>query len=499
MQTTVTPTAEGDSAVSRALADHLPVWILLVSGFIFTALTGNRWGVEAFAWVAPVPFLLYLRRGPNWRGQLLLLGMILLATGLQVAKIITPPISYAMVPAFSLPAAVSMFVGLNGVELIRRRAGEVWAVFALASLTAVGDWLTYSTSYMGAWGTTGNTQLSALPLLQLASLFGLAGIGFLMAWTQGALALYFGVARPGHYRRLFVSVGVALSATLIYGSYRVFATHDQTVTVAAVVTDLGMGNSLPSPAELTRNTETLFARTELAASRGARLVVWNEAAALVEPDQEAALIARAKGVAQARDIDLVLAYGVIASRAPLMFDNKFVFLSNEGTILQTYRKHHPVPGEPSMTGDEPLLAIERPYGKVSGAICYDFDFPALTREHAKQGTDLFVVPSSDWLGIDPYHTEMARVRAIEGGFSVLRSTRWGASAGFDAYGRVRGWMPVTESNERVLLASLPMERVPTLYTIIGDLMVVFAAAYLALALFLTLRRKAPDARPLSGS
>lgn len=67
----------------------------------------------------------------------------------------------------------------------------------------------------------------------------------------------------------------------------------------------------------------------------------------------------------------------------------------------TYQKHHPVPGEPSIRGTEPLRVLARPYGRVGGAICYDYDFPALAREHARLGADLVVVPSSDWRGIDP--------------------------------------------------------------------------------------------------
>jgi apolipoprotein N-acyltransferase len=38
---------------------------------------------------------------------------------------------------------------------------------------------------------------------------------------------------------------------------------------------------------------------------------------------------------------------------------------------------------------------------------------------------------------------MARVRAIEGGFTPLRAVRWAPSAAFDAHGRVRAWMKST--------------------------------------------------------
>lgn len=493
MNPLLTPLTPTDPlAPPKSLAERLPLWALLMLGTLLTALTANRWGVSLFAWLAPVPFLLAMRRGHGWRFQALVLLAIGVGTGLQVGKIVTPPISFLMVPAFSVPAAMTMWVGLLLVERTRRKLGEGWAIATLASFCAVNDWVTYATSFMGAWGTSANTQLGALPLLQFSSLFGLAGIGFLMGWVQGALALAFASPAPMRHWRQFAAVSLALAAVLTYGSFRVFATQQQTVNVAAVVSDLGVDPAnLPDAAARLRNHEQLFERTRLAAQRGARLVVWNEAATLLEPAEEKAFVERARQEARQLGVDLVLAYAVITTRSPLLFDNKFAFLSDAGEVLQVYRKHHPVPGEPSMKGDEPLETLDRPYGRVAGAICYDFDFPALTRAHALQGAEIFVVPASDWRGIDPFHTEMARVRAIEGGFSVIRPVRWAASAGFDAYGRIRGWMPYFEENERVLVTTLPVRQVPTLYTRIGDWPVLLPGLFLLLVGGLLLRvRKA---------
>ena len=107
---------------------------------------------------------------------------------------------------------------------------------------------------------------------------------------------------------------------------------------------------------------------------------------------------------------------------------------------------------------------------MAGAICYDYDFPGLGREHAALGAELVVVPSSDWRGIDPYHTQMATVRGIEGGFAVLRPVRWATSMATDAYGRVRGSLSAFEENDRILLAQLPTTRIVTVYSRIGDVL-----------------------------
>ena len=88
---------------------------------------------------------------------------------------------------------------------------------------------------------------------------------------------------------------------------------------------------------------------------------------------------------------------------------------------------------------------------------------------------------------------MARVRAIEGGFTVLRPVRGAASGAFDAYGRTRAALPFFEENTRVFVTAVPTERVPTLYARIGDAPALGYGAYLVLALVAALRRRALSA------
>lgn len=184
----------------------------------------------------------------------------------------------------------------------------------------------------------------------------------------------------------------------------------------------------------------------------------------------------------------MIAYIVPLSTTPLRFENKYVWIGDDGAVLETYEKHHPVPGEGSLRGTEPLRILARPYGMSAGAICYDYDFPAMAVAHGRLGAGLVMVPASDWKGIDPFHTQNARVRAIEGGFSVVRPTRWATSAAFDAYGRLRGALPSFEVNDRILIASVPTEHVPTLYSLIGDSVAFAYVAYLLFIMLLVARK-----------
>jgi apolipoprotein N-acyltransferase len=100
-------------------------------------------------------------------------------------------------------------------------------------------------------------------------------------------------------------------------------------------------------------------------------------------------------------------------------------------------------------------------------------------ERARAGADLVAVPASDWRGIDPVHAQMAALRAIESGHSVLRATRFGLSLAIDGYGRTRAWHSAFEPGTGMMFAELPRKHVWTLYSFWGDAPLMFATALLA--------------------
>jgi apolipoprotein N-acyltransferase len=464
---------------SRRAAMVLPPWALLAFGGVLTVLTGPRWGIGALAWLAPVPYLLYARRARGWRQWAAMFGVLLLGYCLQCAALATPPVPMIAVIGFGPPLALLRFGAVAVSEAVRRRTGEGAGILGYVAATVLLDWIGYGATELGSWMATANSQVGSLPFLQLASIAGLAGLGALMAWTAGLIATMIGSRSVARVRQAAV-LAVVLVVGLLWGTFRVDKPlPGRSVAVAAVATQVGPGESgLPDDATLAANTEDLFQRTRIAAARGARLVAWNEIATLVHPDQEPGFTARARETARELGVDLVLAYGVLESKSPVLFNNKYLFISDTGEVLDTYQKHHPVPGEPSIRGTGPLRVLNRPYGNVGGAICYDYDFPAMAREHARRGADLVVVPSSDWRGIDPVHTFMARTRAVEGGFALLRSVRWAPSGVFDARGRIRGWMPATDDNDGVMVAQVPVGRTPTIAATVGDVPVGAAAIIL---------------------
>jgi apolipoprotein N-acyltransferase len=463
------------------------LWLL--SGIALTAVTGYRFGTGLTAWISSAPWLAYAATTQGLRARLLLLGAVLLGVNLGVSRIVTEPVPFAMTFAYGVPGALGLFIVLiTGAQLVRRWGWQAGAIGYACAATLL-DWATFALSPAGTWGTAVVSQVNDVELLQLVAFGGPALISLLIGWTNGLGAMLL-AARLRRHRLLHAGAAIAvLVLAHLAGAARLELTRpSRTVKVAGITTGLGMSPlGLPPEPMLARDRDALFDKTERALNAGAKLAVWNEVATVIAPEQEGALLERGAALARSHGADVVLAYGVVHSREPLRLDNVYAWLGGDGALVERYLKHHPVPGEGSATGTAALRVLERPYGKTAGAICYDYDFPTMSRAQGRLGAELVALPASDWAGIDPVHGQVARVRAIEGGFSVLRPVRWATSYVFDAYGRVRAALPAGE-NDGILLADAPVEHVPTLYARFGD-WPAFLAAIVLLALGTRIRRR----------
>ncbi len=455
----------------------------LVLGALLVAIANVRFGIGLVAWVSWVPFLRFLRHRPGWRSGLATLGVLVLAWSLAVAKICTEPIPVVMSPMYGIPLAITTGGPMLLFTFLRRRLAHPAAAALFPAAMVVGEWAQHALTPFGSWGAAAYTQLDVLPLLQLAAITGLAGPSFLV--YLGNVAIEELIERADGARPLATVTAALVAATVVLGQVRLAANEGsvETLRVAAVGTDATFGGlPLPETSEKATVDASLERRIRQGAAGGARLVVSTEASTLVLPKDEDAWLPRWRKLADELDVSLVLAYIVPLSTDPLRFENKAVVIQPDGTIGSPWLKHHPVPGEPSVAGvgmDEPASIAG---SRMGTAICYDADFGRLGLAFAGQGIDLLALPSSDWRGIDPIHTEMTRIRAIEGGYGVVRSTRFGRSAVVDAVGRVRGFEGAFDLGDRVLIAELPAHGQQTVYARLGDWLIVLCVVGLGAAL-----------------
>jgi predicted amidohydrolase len=90
---------------------------------------------------------------------------------------------------------------------------------------------------------------------------------------------------------------------------------------------------------------------------------------------------------------------VVCGFAELAADGRVfnsVALLDGSEVLATYRKLHLWGDEPRWfsAGEDPAAVVQTRYGRIGLAICYDLEFPELTRGLALQGAELIALPAN---------------------------------------------------------------------------------------------------------
>ena len=108
------------------------------------------------------------------------------------------------------------------------------------------------------------------------------------------------------------------------------------------------------------------------------------------------------------------------------------------------------------------------FGRAGVQICYEIVFPGHVIDPAHRPDYLFNPSNDGWFGSwgPPQHLAQARMRAIEEGIPVLRSTTTGISAVIDANGVVRQSVPLHSAG--VLLGHIPRAHDATLFSRSGN-------------------------------
>ncbi len=149
-------------------------------------------------------------------------------------------------------------------------------------------------------------------------------------------------------------------------------------------------------------------------------------------------------------------------------------------------------GEADFTpGTKPVVFDIGPKIKGAPFICFDIIYPGFVRSRINSTTNLLVQITNDgWFGKSsgPYqHALYAQQRCIENGISLARSANTGISMIVDQYGRV---LKKTRLGERIVLSgTVPLSRVPTLYTKLGDWPAGLSFALVAVLITVAILRK----------
>ncbi|HYD23588.1 MAG TPA: apolipoprotein N-acyltransferase [Croceibacterium sp.] len=493
--------------------EPLGLWPLALAAMAaFAALIAEAPDARRAGWLGWLFGLGHFTFGNNW-----------IATAFTYQAEMPAGLGWVAVPLLAVYLAVYPALAALGARAIAgRRLGWPFAL-ALAGCWTVSEMLraTVFTGY--AWNPFAMVLLGPFDRPGLAALapwlgtYALSGLAVLLA---AALAVLLRERRP------WVALAIALLAAA--GMYLPAGKpREGTLPFTLVQPDLDQ-QRLADP----RYYEANFVRlAQLAAPRdavGTRLVLWPESGlvdylrpgypqpyydrttALGDPAYARARIGRAIGpgsVLLTGAVDLEIAGG----RAVGAY-NAVTALDSDGTIRGGYAKAHLVPyGEylPMRALLEPLglsrlvagtidfLPGPGPrtldlggHGKAGIQVCYEIVFSGEVAERGNRPDYIFNPSNDGWFGRfgPPQHLAQARLRAIEEGLPVLRSTTTGISAVIDPRGVVREHLPLHRMGR--IDGIVPPALAPTPFARLGNALPLGWALLAVAAALIASRRRA---------
>ncbi|MFN3946213.1 MAG: apolipoprotein N-acyltransferase [Allosphingosinicella sp.] len=402
------------------------------------------------------------------------------------------------------------------------RANRLTLVLFLAAAWIVTEWLR-ATMFTGfAWNPIGVT-LVGTPAAKLSTLYGTYGLSGTAVLLAGTLYL----AARRHWTR-----AAAVAGAVVAGGILVHLGHSPADTrpgVALRIVQPNIGQEYKyHPDFADRNFERLHALTGGPGPEGQpRLILWPEAA-VIDPleDERRDPLARAYAANLRRAIgrsigpdDVLLTGGVsLLSDDGLRVSgatNSVYIMDDGGRIHARYDKAHLVPyGEylpmrrllepiglsrlvpgaiDFVPGPGPRSFPLPQLGLVGFQLCYEIIFSGDVVDRANRPNFLFNPSNDAWFGAwgPPQHLAQARLRAIEEGLPVLRSTPTGISAVIDSEGRILARLGWREAG--VIDARLPRPAPPTLFARVGNLLPFLFALALVAAGAAAMRRRHPIA------
>jgi apolipoprotein N-acyltransferase len=417
--------------------------------------------------------------------------------------------------AFLLVLYMSLYLALASAAaavLIRRFGG---AGLLMAPATWVAAEYARAHVFGGfPWIPLGNSIVSLLPLAQLASVFGVYGLSWLLALLHACTAY---IIMTSGRRRLVVGASAIalLVGTSVWGAMRLGdsrLTREGTAIRVALIQGNVPQTEKWDPSRASDIFERYLRMTRAAAAAGAEFIVWPESATPFYFDEDPVSAQRVRQLVSEIRTPLLFGTDEVEPGAPPKYYNSAFILAETGVTAAVYRKMFLVPfGEYVPFGNllsfvGPLVDAVSAFSPgqritmlpvnghmISTAICYEVVYPHLIRDGVLQGAELLTTITNDaWYGETsaPWqHFDLATMRAIEQGRYLARAANTGISGIVDPYGRVTLRTNLFETVAPMGEVRLIQEQ--TVYARIGDLAAQVAVLITLVGVGVALTRRRP--------
>jgi apolipoprotein N-acyltransferase len=413
-----------------------------------------------------------------------------------------------------LSASSTALVGVLAPVVIR--AGHpIVSATGLAALWTVVDWLRGVAPLGGfTWGSLGVSQVDNRATIRLATLAGVWGVTFVVAWVN-ALLVEAAVGGGGRRRRLG-AVAVAVGAVLAPVAIPFASAEGRRLEVATIQIDNRPAMSLDPTAEDLEVARLNVERHRALTADPPDLVAWGEGAldprAAADPGTMAAV---RRAIA---DVGAPTLVGAVVNDPDGRQRTSALLFAGSGELADRYDKVHLVPFGEYVPFRDALSWIEAidqvPVDRAPGTslrpvavegsprfgapICYENAFPALVRAMVRAGAEFLVVTvnnaSYGLTAASEQHLQMSRIRAVEDGRWVVNAAVSGISAVIDPSGRVVARAGLFEP--ATIRHRIRASRARTWYVRLGDWVPLISLAWVVGLFVAPGRAPSTRARPL---
>jgi predicted amidohydrolase len=244
------------------------------------------------------------------------------------------------------------------------------------------------------------------------------------------------------------------------------------------VTRVACQQLAPKIGDLAANRELCLAAIEQAADAGAEVIVLPE---LITSGYMFSSTEEAAEVAIAPDHELLREWAAVAARADVVVVGGFCERGEDGRVYNSaamvdaggvravYRKLHLWDNEHAIftAGSQAAPVIETRVGRIGVVICYDLEFPELTRSVALAGAQLLAVPTNWPLfprpdGERPSEVTIAMATGRMNKMAVACADRVGLERGQDWTGGATivdpdGWVAAESRSPGLVIADVDLQ------------------------------------------
>jgi len=471
----------------------------------FAAGASLNLGFAPFSWwpvalLAPAALFALIRGLPPRRAcaagaafglGLFAFGTYWLYTCLHVFGLV--PVWLTFVLQTVLVAAMSIYLAalcyIANRFWLKPGATRDWLV--LPALWVLLEWLRGWLLSGFPWLSTGYAMIDS-PLSGWAPIFGVYGV----TWAAATVSVAITVLCMSAVRFSRRCLGVA-TAAILFGVPAMLARHHWTQTAGAPIAIAAVQGAVPQDQKWQAKNRELTMQRYLRLTGeawGARLIIWPEAALPVLAPDIQDYLRDLKEQGGAHDADFAI--GLVNYRPDTkQYFNGILVLSQSGDGW--YYKRHLVPfGEyfpvPAFvrswlrlmslpyddftagTSHQPMLSAAGQ--KLGLTICFEDAFGSQQLKVLRQATLLINVTNNAWYGDStaPHqHLQIARMRALEAGRSLVRAANDGITAAIDPQGKIIARLP--QFQEKVLRAEVQPMTGLTPYARLGNYPVVIGA------------------------